>query len=360
MVILGVAGTAKNTGKTTATLALLGEATRRGLTPGITSVGYDGEELDNITGLPKPRIHCTEGTLVATARKCLETGTAGVDVLEELPILTALGRVVLGRIRKPGLVVLAGPGLGEGVRRVAGRMEALGCDLAIVDGALNRVVPMAEAGGVVMATGAARDIDAGAVAAEAGFIAAILGLGPPAKPPEVEAPGSLLDEEDGLSTGALVQESRSRGGPTSILMPGAVGEKGLEAFSRSLSRPAGEPPVRIGATAKPAITVVFPNPMVLLAAGNVHGVGRSLREIRLAGVQVAYLRPVPLRAFTVNPVYPAGRGGREPYQYAQVDPDELKLRVAEAVQGPVIDVVRDGSEKLYDICVGGGRSLDGR
>ncbi|MBU4562316.1 hypothetical protein KKB17_02785, partial [bacterium] len=54
--VLGILGTAKNTGKTTTTSALLEIANNKNLSVGITSIGYDGEDIDNITGLPKPRI----------------------------------------------------------------------------------------------------------------------------------------------------------------------------------------------------------------------------------------------------------------------------------------------------------------
>jgi len=54
--IVGIAGTAKNTGKTTTTSAILDELYNMEIPIGLTSIGYDGEEIDNITRLPKPRL----------------------------------------------------------------------------------------------------------------------------------------------------------------------------------------------------------------------------------------------------------------------------------------------------------------
>jgi hypothetical protein len=55
--VVGIAGTAKNTGKTTTLSAIMGEARKEpALVLGLTSIGYDGEGFDNVTGLPKPRI----------------------------------------------------------------------------------------------------------------------------------------------------------------------------------------------------------------------------------------------------------------------------------------------------------------
>ncbi len=78
---LGLAGTAKNTGKTTTTAAIIQELRMRDIKFYLTSIGYDGENIDNITGLPKPKLRVKTGDIVATAEKCLLTSTAALQVL---------------------------------------------------------------------------------------------------------------------------------------------------------------------------------------------------------------------------------------------------------------------------------------
>jgi molybdopterin-guanine dinucleotide biosynthesis protein len=73
---LGIAGTAKNTGKTTATAAIIQELRTRGVGFYLTSIGYDGENIDNVTGLPKPKLRVEPGDVVATAERCLAVSTA--------------------------------------------------------------------------------------------------------------------------------------------------------------------------------------------------------------------------------------------------------------------------------------------
>ena len=98
--ILGIAGTAKNTGKTTTTNAILACLRKRGIAVFLTSIGYDGENLDNVTGLPKPKIPVEPGDIIATGTppgvgagmkppRCLKAG----DVVE-------LGIDGLGRQRQ--------------------------------------------------------------------------------------------------------------------------------------------------------------------------------------------------------------------------------------------------------------------
>jgi len=111
--VLGILGTAKNTGKTTTTSALLEIANKKNLSIGITSIGYDGEDIDNITGLPKPRIFTKKGILIATTNNCIKAGTAVIEILEETKFYTALGNIVIGKITKEGLVVIAGPNKGN-------------------------------------------------------------------------------------------------------------------------------------------------------------------------------------------------------------------------------------------------------
>ena len=107
--IIGIAGTAKNTGKTTTTSVILGELYEKKIQVGLTSIGYDGEEIDNITGLPKPRLLLNKGTILATAEKCLKAGSAVYDILETTNITTPLGKICIVKVVEEGLAVVAGP-----------------------------------------------------------------------------------------------------------------------------------------------------------------------------------------------------------------------------------------------------------
>ena len=107
--IIGTAGTAKNTGKTTTNIAILRELFKTDISIGLTSIGYDGEDIDNITGLPKPRLLLKEGTIVATSEKCLHGSTAQFDVIKSTNISTPLGKIIIAQVIKKGLVIIAGP-----------------------------------------------------------------------------------------------------------------------------------------------------------------------------------------------------------------------------------------------------------
>lgn len=142
---LALIGLAKNAGKTTAANHLLAALLQQGhYAPrelALTSLGLDGEAVDAMTGLPKPRYVPAAGVLVVTALELLrqaEREGARVEYLRKLPGRTALGPVALARILHPGQVVIAGPTLLRDVRSALDAAQALGARLGIIDGAINR------------------------------------------------------------------------------------------------------------------------------------------------------------------------------------------------------------------------------
>ena len=115
---LSLVGLAKNVGKTTTTnhlvATLLGEQLYRADELALTSLGLDGEAIDALTGLPKPRYVPEAGMLVATTATLLlqaESEGARIERLRQLPGRTALGAVLLARIQHPGRIIIAGPTL---------------------------------------------------------------------------------------------------------------------------------------------------------------------------------------------------------------------------------------------------------
>jgi hypothetical protein len=110
----------------------------------LTSIGYDGENIDNVTGLPKPKLLVETGDIVATAEKCIISSTAVMEVIAETNILTPLGKVLITKVKKPGLVVTAGPNKSSEVRRLNDLLQRIGPGITIFDGALNRIAPLTE------------------------------------------------------------------------------------------------------------------------------------------------------------------------------------------------------------------------
>ncbi|MFZ5650523.1 MAG: hypothetical protein ACOY4I_06685 [Bacillota bacterium] len=341
---LGIAGTAKNTGKTTTTRALLEHFQTMGVPLGLTSIGYDGESTDNVTGLPKPRVYLEAGALVAVAEGCIGAGTARVKVIDRTDIATPMGKIVCGRVVQEGLLVLAGPNQSRHLRVVRDWMIRQGAALVMVDGALNRVAPMVETDGLILCTGASYTTDLERLALETRSLEALCSLPEVCEIPAgvtdkgksviwgrsgrllAELPPSLLDAESINPLSGLMEEA------TGFYCPGLVASRCLELLWEIAFYP--------------GMIFVFEDPVKLLLSGSVINARGFVENAARRGGRVGYRRPLPLVAVTLNPFYPCYRYETGDYCPAYVDGDLLLSRVRAGMNIPVFDIVREGPEGL--------------
>ncbi|MGD9605017.1 MAG: hypothetical protein AB7V00_02530 [Bacilli bacterium] len=108
------------------------------ITTGISSIGLDGEKIDQITFLPKPRIFTSTNTIVATAKNCLDECEAQYDIIEETKIVTALGPIVLIKITKAGNCLVGGPSTIQSMRMIIDKLKEYECQKILIDGAFSR------------------------------------------------------------------------------------------------------------------------------------------------------------------------------------------------------------------------------
>ena len=167
---IAVVGTAKNVGKTVITGVLCSALYARGVRFGIASVGRDGEALDVVDTMPKPRLRLHPDTIAATARELLRPSPA-CEILEVSDMPTALGPVVFVRTRAPAVVELAGPPSASAVRAMKRRLSEFGAQRVILDGAIDRLAALAgEPDAVIVATGASASTTIEAAAEDVGAL----------------------------------------------------------------------------------------------------------------------------------------------------------------------------------------------
>ena len=157
MSTVAVMGMTKNTGKTVTLNHLLNQADAADTAVGITSIGRDGEERDQVFSIPKPPVLVWPGCLVATARDTLlrsnirwkQIGGSGID--------SPMGEILIVRARDHGEMEIAGASRSHDQHKVIALLKQCGAALVILDGALGRShhASPAIADGVVLATGAA-------------------------------------------------------------------------------------------------------------------------------------------------------------------------------------------------------------
>lgn len=169
---------AKNAGKTTALNFLIEEALDEGIKLGITSTGRDGETTDLVTETEKPRVYLYEDTLVSVPRQLYELAEAGLEIISISNYRTALGELLLCRVKDEGYVQIAGPVATADTRRLCEEMFSLGIDLVLIDGAIDRksIAAPESSDAVILSTGAVISRDLTKVVKETAHVVGLYSL----------------------------------------------------------------------------------------------------------------------------------------------------------------------------------------
>jgi len=132
---LSIIGMQKNAGKTTVLNHILQTNSNKRIA--ITSIGRDGEKLDSVFKVAKPRIFVKQGMFVLSTDDCLKNSDCRVEIFKNYNIKTPLGEIVLGRVIDDGYVDLAGPSTIKETEAIYNDIKSE-IDLFIVDGAFSR------------------------------------------------------------------------------------------------------------------------------------------------------------------------------------------------------------------------------
>jgi len=325
---LGIAGTAKNTGKTTSLSALLTEIKQdKKITLALTSIGYDGETIDNVTGLPKPRVEAWEGCITAIAEKCMNFGSARLKPLITTDIMTPLGRIIIAEVVTGGKLVLAGPNSSGSLSKVLDIFGQMEINLAVVDGALSRIAPMSEADALILATGAAKNTDIEALALETKHIIDIL------QAAILEPIGEYIKTSSILSDIGYQRLLSSLETADTVLINGVFAENYLAHLSKQPLDLRGK-------------RLIFPDPSKILISGDINRIYASLRSLEAAGAFWGVAKPITPLAVTVNPFYPRLRYTGKGYDPAYVNRELLYESISQKIKIPCFNTFLHGGSGL--------------
>lgn len=336
--IVGIAGTAKNTGKTTTLNCLLQEAFRQGKSPGVTGIGYDGEELDTVTFLPKPRITVYPGFIVTTSEQCLANTTAKVTILQRTGIWTPLGEIIILCVEREGNIVVAGPNTAATLRRILAMMRAnLGTGRSMfVDGSLNRIAPMAAVDSVIFTTGGSRSTDIAVLCDEMRAIESFFRL------PVAER--ALLTMTQTITIPALYEikdvDDLLKNIPNKI--PSLV-------ISRYISLAAME---RLNKLLEVEIDrvdhLILPDPFVLMMSAPIERMASAVSALQKMPMTISVAHLPVLSLITANPFIPHYTGTTYVSQFLKID--ELMSQLRSACTTPIVDTKHAAPETLLNYC----------
>lgn len=135
---LSIVGMEKNTGKTECLNYIIGRLKDSGTKIAITSIGIDGETVDQVTKTHKPEIEIYPDTLFTTSENHYRTRRITSEILNISKQSTSLGRLVTARAKSRGKLIFSGPTNTMWIKDVISEMKDFGSQLTIIDGALSR------------------------------------------------------------------------------------------------------------------------------------------------------------------------------------------------------------------------------
>ena len=154
---LSVAGLEKNTGKTECLNYILNRMKDSGKTVAVTSIGIDGEGIDQVTHTHKPEIEIYRDMIFTTSEKHYKSKLLTAEIMAIGSKHTSLGRLVTARAKTQGKVLLSGPTDSVWLQELLTELRNLNVVTTLVDGALSRLSLSAPTvtEAMVLATGAA-------------------------------------------------------------------------------------------------------------------------------------------------------------------------------------------------------------
>lgn len=341
MIVLGFAGTAKNTGKTTTASRLLDFVRGSGQTVALTSIGYDGEDIDTVTGLPKPLYQLKPGDLIATASDCLRVAAKGsYKVLHETGINTILGRIMIAEVMAETKFVMAGPNRRTDLERLLSMLEGYAPGYVFIDGALNRIVPMIAARGLVLATGGSFDEDIASIVAHAQALAGLFAYPLAASGNDLKQVTLIKPDGESVSfsyTSVLSPEmadeiaGAARHPIEQLVIPGACYPSLLSTLVKRLA----------------PSQITLGNPLFLAASGDPLIWQQVLNSEAFVQSEITYQETIPLLFITVNPFYPRFLQSTHQYYKAYLDENELLAAMRAAIPDvPVFNIETATEEEV--------------
>ena len=322
---LSIVGLEKNTGKTECLKYVLDRLPVQTKRIAVTSIGIDGETVDQVTRTQKPEIVLREGMYFGTSETHYRQRRLVSELIDVSDENTSLGRVVTARALTGGKILLSGPSSASSLRRWMGEMRRLDIDLVVIDGALSRMSSASPAvsQSMILATGAAYSANINTLVSKTAHVVDLVNLELTSEKNRNRlAPLDkglwFIDKQGELHTldtmTSLSKDIRFQGieDCETLYVAGALVDGFLEKVRKNKNLKQVELVVR-------DFTKIFVTP-------------QQFRLFIKAGGRISVLQKSKLIAVTVNPTSPSG--------YV-LDSDTLCGKLSEAIRLPVYDLIKN-------------------
>ena len=322
---LSIVGLEKNTGKAESLKYILDRLPVQNKRIAVTSIGIDGETVDQVTRTQKPEIVLREGMYFGTSEMHYRQRRLVSELIDVSDENTSLGRVVTARAHTTGKILLSGPSSASSLKRWMGEMRRQDIDLVIIDGALSRMSSASPAvsQSMILATGAAYSANLSTLVSKTAHVVDLVNLELTSEdnikrllPLErgvwfIDGDGNLHSLE---ALSSLSKDIRFDGMDDckTLYVAGALVDGFLEKVRKNKSLKQVELVVR-------DFTKIFVTP-------------QQFRLFIKSGGRIRVMQKSKLIAVTVNPTSPSG--------YV-LDSEALCNRLSEAIMHPVNDLLKN-------------------
>ncbi len=327
---VSIVGLEKNTGKTECLNYLIRRVPLDNVRVAVSSIGIDGERIDQVTQSAKPEIVIREGMLFATSEKHYKKRELLSEILDISEETTSLGRIVTARALTQGKVLLSGPSSTAGLKRwMDSVFSKYKVNLCIVDGALSRMslASPAVSNSMILNTGAALSANIRTLVNKSAYMVDLIRL-PLTQNPEAEKLNTI---DKGLwkigMDGELIELKISSAleirnldedvlkEATALYISGALTDRFLNM-------------VRDGATANGIEIIVKDFSKIFVTQS-------ALSAFTRRGGKIGVLQRSNLIAVCVNPLSPGG---------VLLDSDKLCYELSCTIGLPVYDIIKNNYE----------------
>lgn len=322
---LSIVGLEKNTGKTECLKYVLDNLPVESKRIAVTSIGIDGETVDQVTRTQKPEISLRQGMYFGTSEMHYRQRRLVSELIDVSDETTSLGRVVTAKALTGGKILLSGPSSSNSLRRWMRDMRRHDIDLVIIDGALSRLSSASPAvsQSLILATGAAYSANLTTLVSKTAHVVDLVNLEltsernintlmPLEKGVWFINKSGELKELDAVTSLSRDIHFEGMDDCETLYVAGALVDGFLEKVRKNKSLRQVELVVR-------DFTKIFVAP-------------QQFRLFIKAGGRISVLQRSKLIAVTVNPTSPSG--------YV-LDSDTLCDRLSEAIGLPVYDLLKN-------------------
>ena len=323
---LSIVGLEKNTGKTECFNYILKRLPLEKIKVAVSSIGIDGENIDQVTQTDKPEIFLREGLYFTTSEKHYREREVLSEVLDVGDEEISLGRLITAKVLMDGKVLLSGASSTASLKRwIEMLRRRYKVDLIIIDGALSRLslASPAVSESMILATGAALSANIATLVAKTTFVVELINI----EKSSINGEELIKVNEGGVwsvDTRGSIQEllfdssftmnsvtTLKMGNCRAIFVSGALTDRLLDTISGDKEMLKKELIVR-------DFTRIFVTPV-------------KYRRFLKAGGRIKVLQRSKLIAVTVNPVAPNG---------VILDSEKLVNRLSEEIGLPVYDILK--------------------